>query len=70
MMITSSVELLQVPLVSAQRKVTLVFVGTAVIVVVAEAEDVIDAEPLIIVQTPVPIDGTAAIVNVDVLHKD
>jgi hypothetical protein len=69
-MITSSVELLQVPLVSVQRKVTLELDGTAVIVVVAEAEDVIDAEPLIIVQTPVPIDGTAAIVNVDVLHKD
>lgn len=69
-MITSSVELLQVPLVSAQRKVTLVFVGTAVIVVVAEADDVMDAVPLTIVHAPVPKVGTAAIVNVDVLHKD
>jgi len=69
-MITSSVELVQVPLVSVQRNVTLELDGTAVIEVVAEAEDVIDAEPLIIVQTPVPAVGTAAIVNVDVLHKD
>ena len=69
-MITSSIELLQVPLVSVQRKVTLELDGTAIIEVVAEAEDVIDAEPLIIVQTPVPTVGTAAIVNVDVLHKD
>ena len=69
-MTTSSVEL-QVPLVIVQRNVIFEFVGTEVMVVVAEEAEVIVADPLTRLQAPVPDEGLLpAMVNVEVLHKD
>jgi predicted aconitase with swiveling domain len=67
---TSSVEL-QVPLVTVQRNVMFVFVGTDVTVVVADDEVVIVDVPLTNDHAPIPDVGLfPAKVNVDVLHKD
>jgi hypothetical protein len=66
---TSSVEV-QVPLVVVQRSVTLVAAVTLVTVVVADAAVVIVAEPVTMLQAPVPVVGAvAAIVNVLVLQS-
>jgi hypothetical protein len=65
---TSSVDV-QVPLVIVQRRVTVLPAVTPVTVVVAEEEVVIVAEPLTMLQAPVPVEGTlAAIVKVLLLH--
>ena len=71
-MITSSVEL-QVPLVRVQRNVIFVFVGTEVIVVVADEGVVITDVPPDPTKLHAPEVGDVGLfpakVNVDVLHN-
>jgi hypothetical protein len=69
-MVTSSVASAQTPLDTVHRKVTLVPAATPLTVEVGEVGEVIDADPLTIDQTPLPMaGGVAAMVKVEVLHK-
>ena len=72
-MITSSVEL-HVPLVTVQRNVILVLVGTEVTVVVADDGVVITEVPPDPTKLQTPVAGDVGLfpvmVNVDVLHND
>ena len=70
-LITTSLVELHVPFVSVQRSVISVFVGTSVIVDVAELGVAMVAVPygLTKLHAPVPTVATAAIVNVEVLHN-
>ena len=68
-MVISSVASGHTPLLVVQRRVTALPTATPVTVVFGEAALVIEAEPLMIVQLPLPAAGVlAAILNEEVLQ--